>query len=245
MTVDVLSHIPLQRFSKSGAKLVPADIWHDLVHEFATIQALTAAALLMPEGKSQHRLIRLIEAETVQISDLLSSLGAQPAEPEPARAVAPKPRPSVVAEPAPVVPLEHADVVEVVRDVVEPLEPTTPIVLEFHARRRPATAAGGYRVGMSRVALRRVVRNLVGNALRAAPDGRVEVRVGPGTDPTGVAIEVADSGPGFGQAPRGLAGHGLSIVAGLTSAAGGDLEIGRSDLGGARVTVTLPLTRAG
>jgi len=88
------------------------------------------------------------------------------------------------------------------------------------------------------VALRRSARNLIENAVRAAgPRGSVEVRVLAGGG--GVLIEVADSGPGFGNVPA-QQGLGLVTVRRFASRWGGSLTVGTSELGGALVTLTLP-----
>jgi signal transduction histidine kinase len=90
------------------------------------------------------------------------------------------------------------------------------------------------------VALRRVLWNLVENAVRAAgPGGQVRVT----TRPSGSEVEivVADSGPGFGRGDTGVAGLGLRIVGRVVRGLGGQIHIATSrDLGGAEVTVTLP-----
>lgn len=89
------------------------------------------------------------------------------------------------------------------------------------------------------VALRRVVQNLVENAIRAAgPSGRVRLRVR--RDGNTARISVADSGPGFRAGLTG-AGRGLSIVDELVRRHGGAVEFGASDeMGGADVSVILP-----
>ena len=89
------------------------------------------------------------------------------------------------------------------------------------------------------VGLKRVVWNLLDNARRAvAAGGEVEVRVRQrGRD---AFVEVADSGPGLGQlAPQ----HGLGLIGvrRLAERFGGDFSIGTSSLGGALVTLRLPL----
>jgi signal transduction histidine kinase len=89
------------------------------------------------------------------------------------------------------------------------------------------------------VGLERALRNVLDNAKRAVSEGgRVRVRVWP-DDRHGV-IEVGDSGPGFGRlAPRH--GHGLVGVRRFLERFGGDLTCGTSPLGGALVTMRLPL----
>jgi signal transduction histidine kinase len=92
-------------------------------------------------------------------------------------------------------------------------------------------------------AVRRVVSNLVCNAMRAAGDeGVVQARITRG-DAT-VTVMVEDDGPGFGRLPV-IHGIGLRSVARLVRRAGGRLEVGRSRLGGALVRVTLPAVRVG
>jgi signal transduction histidine kinase len=89
------------------------------------------------------------------------------------------------------------------------------------------------------VGLERAARNLMDNATRAVSrGGTVDVRVW-AEDRHGV-LEVADSGPGFGHlAPQH--GHGLVGVRGFAERFGGDLVCGPSSLGGALVTLRLPL----
>jgi signal transduction histidine kinase len=89
------------------------------------------------------------------------------------------------------------------------------------------------------VGLERAVRNVLDNAKRAVSGGgRVQVRVWP-DDRHGV-LEVGDSGPGFGRlAPRH--GHGLVGVRRFLERFGGELSCGTSPLGGALVTMRLPL----
>ena len=93
------------------------------------------------------------------------------------------------------------------------------------------------------VGLRRVVWNLLDNARRAvATGGEVEVRVRKrGRD---AFLEVADDGPGFGHLPPQ---HGLGLIGVRRFAErfGGDFSIGTSSLGGALVTLRLPLTPVG
>lgn len=103
---------------------------------------------------------------------------------------------------------------------------------------------------------RRALRNLVANAARhAATQVVVTLSTGGGV----ATVHVDDDGPGIpaaererllqpfrrGDAARGLdpqgSGLGLPIASRVVAAHGGRLEIGDSPLGGARVTVVLPL----
>jgi signal transduction histidine kinase len=93
---------------------------------------------------------------------------------------------------------------------------------------------------VDRVLVGRAIANLVDNATRAAgPDGHVRLSVrsrGPA-----VVVIVEDDGPGFGEAPCGT-GLGLSMTAFVASTCGGQLALKASELGGGKVTLTLPRT---
>ena len=98
-------------------------------------------------------------------------------------------------------------------------------------------------VGLPRVTLRRMTANLLANATRAAgPTGRVTVQVS--VRATQMLLAVEDDGPGFGLLPGGC-GLGLSAVAREASECDGRLECGRGDLGGARVSLLLPISAFG
>jgi signal transduction histidine kinase len=84
--------------------------------------------------------------------------------------------------------------------------------------------------------LRRVLRNLVDNAVRAAgPSGQVLIRVEQTQE---TVLEIADTGPGFGLGPSGATGLGLTVVRNLLDAVGGRLDVATDPGGGARVQVT-------
>jgi two-component system sensor histidine kinase QseC len=103
-----------------------------------------------------------------------------------------------------------------------------------------------------------LVQNLLDNAMRHTPGhGRVNVRVG-GVGER-VTLEVNDNGAGFSGAdavrlgerfyrPAGSTGEGsglgLSIALAIASLHHGQLEFGRSALGGARVSFSLPAAAA-
>jgi signal transduction histidine kinase len=105
-----------------------------------------------------------------------------------------------------------------------------------------------------------ILTNLLANAFQWATS-RVDVRLS--ENPANATITVNDDGPGFpapflphafdrfsqASAARGRngtsgAGLGLAIVAALTHVLGGTVTAGSSELGGAAVTVTLPVDAA-
>ena len=103
--------------------------------------------------------------------------------------------------------------------------------------------------------LAQLVANLLDNALRHAPAGRVAVRLA--RAPSGVArLTVDDSGPGIPPADRARVlrrfvrldasrstdggGLGLSLVAGVASLHRAALALGDGPLGGLRVALTFP-----
>lgn len=89
-----------------------------------------------------------------------------------------------------------------------------------------------------RVAIRRIIANLLSNATRAAgPLGRVRVETG--YDRDRALLIVDDSGPGFGQIAEGT-GIGLRAVSRGMNGCAGRIEYGRAALGGVRVRLWLP-----
>lgn len=89
------------------------------------------------------------------------------------------------------------------------------------------------------VGLQRATRNLLENAKRAVAGGGV-VQVGVRADAGEAEFSVADSGPGFGKLPPEH-GHGLVGVRRFAARFGGHLSCDSSSLGGALVTLRLPL----
>ena len=116
------------------------------------------------------------------------------------------------------------------------------------------------RIAGDRVALREMLRNLVDNALRYAPDGPVEIQATPVAGYR-VALTVSDRGPGVaddekesvqqrfsrGRAGESLPGSGLglAIVRSVAVAHGGSLWLLDRPGGGLTARVVLPLARAG
>ncbi len=107
-----------------------------------------------------------------------------------------------------------------------------------HSGRLVLESAVAVAVAVDQTALRRTLGNLLDNAFRAAgPTGTVRVRVG--VDDEGAVASVDDDGPGFGHVDSGSR-RGLFMAVQMAVSAGGRLEIGRSDLGGVRVSLRLP-----
>ena len=104
------------------------------------------------------------------------------------------------------------------------------------------------------LALRRMLANIVGNAVKYAPHQRVSLH----RDDTHYIIRVDDDGPGIPAELRDTAlrpfsrldaarnqnvegtGLGLSIARDIARTHGGTLELGDSGMGGLRVQVRLP-----
>jgi two-component system OmpR family sensor kinase len=113
-------------------------------------------------------------------------------------------------------------------------------------------AAEGVQITGDRAALRRLIDNLVDNAIRYTPSGRATVRVA--REGGKVALEVEDTGPGIAEAERGRvfdrfyrgeaaaeggSGLGLAIVKRIAERHGGQVELLDSRHGtGLRVRVT-------
>jgi K+-sensing histidine kinase KdpD len=90
------------------------------------------------------------------------------------------------------------------------------------------------------VIIRRVMANVLDNAIRAAgPSGRVTIEIRSQDDQALVMVD--DSGPGFGRIKAGL-GLGLRAAARNVASYGGKLECGCAPLGGLRVSLWLPLS---
>jgi signal transduction histidine kinase len=71
--------------------------------------------------------------------------------------------------------------------------------------------------------MRRILANLIENAVRAAgPGGRVEITI---REDNGPVVEIVDDGPGVGSGANGWASLGLRIVAQLVASFGGRFAI--------------------
>lgn len=195
-----------------------ADLWrrriqHDIRHELGTIIMLASAISVAGDvGPASRRRVDALLGETRWLDHLLRRLDEDDDRPE-------------ERLPSP----ERVRVDELVGEIVAGLRLASVRGLGYSSD--PAWAH------IDPLALWRAVRNILDNACRVAGE-RVEVSV------TGAGgwtiVQVDDDGPGFGHGAAGLASLGLGIVHDLVSGYGGNLEVRRCRLGGARVRVLLP-----
>lgn len=202
-----------------------ADAAHELRSPIAALRTTLEVALVHPDPEHVEPTLRASLAETLRMGRLvddlllLARLDAGAGE-----------RFAVV------------DLAQVVRDVAPTVDPGARLAVEPAPVRGDADGLG------------RVVRNLVENASRHARSG-VAVTVSAGAQ---VELLVDDDGPGIPAAERervfdrfrrldsprsrdaGGAGLGLAIVRELVGAMDGTVLAEASELGGARLRVTLP-----
>jgi nitrogen fixation/metabolism regulation signal transduction histidine kinase len=107
--------------------------------------------------------------------------------------------------------------------------------------------------GVDRVLMRRVLTNLVSNAVEASRPGPARVHIGVARTRTRVLLTVADEGPGIDAELRERifdpyfttrqegTGLGLAIVKKIVLQHGGDIEAGSRPGGGANICISLPL----
>ncbi len=129
------------------------------------------------------------------------------------------------------------DVVQVVQGVVARVGAVYPGALEVEIEEDPPTSLVGDTLDWERSLL-----NLLENACRAAgDDGKVSVRCF--HTESSLHLVVGDSGPGFGEAPAGRSSLGMLAVSKLADDHGGHIELRRGELGGAQLSIVVPLHR--
>lgn len=219
-----------------------ADAAHELRTPVSTLKSGIQAALVSPReaGEDRRVLEDLLEDVTrleALCEALLAMAGAEGAHAAPG--------------------LAASEWLECVTASVEEFRPAalrSGAVLELAVERADAGAAGSLRA--DRVATRRVLANLVDNALRhGGPGHRVDVRARLG--PAGATLLVEDDGPGvppedeprlfdrFFRADRARAranggtGLGLALSRALARSLGGDLEYEHRAPGGSRFVWTV------
>jgi signal transduction histidine kinase len=111
-------------------------------------------------------------------------------------------------------------------------------------------------VGLDPTLMRRVLANLVENAIHAARPGRARVHLGVARGRELAVLTVADEGPGIDPALRarvfdpyvttkagqGGTGLGLAIAKKIVLQHRGEIEVGERPGGGAAFTIALPLS---
>jgi C4-dicarboxylate-specific signal transduction histidine kinase len=195
---------------------------HDINHELATIRLLTTLLTSAPDvGPESRRRAALILGETRWLEQLQRAYESAAEQGVPTAWEADRP----------------VRVDDVATEVVDAMRPASLTAI------RIATTPVSARV--NRLALWRVLRNIIDNGLRAAgQDGTVDVRIH--DSGTGWAvIQIDDDGPGFGYADSGRTTWGLNIVQDFVLSAGGQLDIHRGGLGGCGVRIRLPLIASG
>jgi signal transduction histidine kinase len=182
---------------------------HDLSHQMMTLSLLGDS--VRDDGAlsaSARQRMEIVTLEMVRIVELIADAMSPDAAMPPAGL-------ADIREIA----SEAAQLASLVYDTSVVVEPGAPAVV-------PVSAS----------LLRRVLRNLVDNAVRAAgPGGHVSVRIEQEQE---TVLEITDTGPGFGDGPSGTAGLGLAVVRKLLLAAGGRLDIAGGPRGGVRARVT-------
>jgi signal transduction histidine kinase len=190
---------------------VDAALLHDIGHEVATLSALVAA--VRSQGAFDDATaarIALLEQEIDRLLDLVGACASWPG-------------PDEVAD-------EIVDLRELLRDVVVGRGAASPGTVVL-------CPGPSLLVRLERHTMRRLMTNLVDNAVRASgPAGVVEVGLDGGVDPV---VRVADDGPGPGRGPKGDHGLGLAIVSTLARQLEADVTLRPRAGGGAVAEIVL------
>lgn len=225
----------LDRLERGGQRQrqFSADASHELRSPLATIRAAAELVGRSPSAERAAALSDDIVAETDRMDVLIGDLLAL----------------ARIDEGGPGSDVESIDLAELVR--VELQSELANAVVDVTGLETGAVING------QRNQLRRVVRNLVDNAVRHAETTvLVEVRV----DGDRAELEVSDDGAGVPEGNEALiferfrrldearsrdgggSGLGLALVASIVESHGGSIRVDRSELGGACFTVTVPRT---
>jgi nitrogen-specific signal transduction histidine kinase len=187
---------------------------HDMRQPVAGVLALAAAALDEPQVSAATLVrLRLIVEQTEWLAEIISH-GLEAGE--------------QLTEAS-----HRTDARQAVNEAVASVQFSWPGEISIIA---PAKAIN---VTVHPVVLRRSVANLLDNAIRAAGT-KGTVRVTAGSCPGWALIAIEDDGPGFGNIAKGH-GLGLSAVTRIVMKHGGRVECTRSSLGGACVSLWLPM----
>ena len=234
--VDALNHL-FARLERSfeNERRFTGDAAHELRTPLAALRTHAEVALTTASDERRRRSLEQVVAGVERAARLVEQMLTL------ARLDAASPRDETAA-----------DLGEIAREVVEAMRPEAAarrVTVELEAPSK------GPEVGGEPAMLHALVRNLVENALRHAPEAGM-VRVGLGEEGGRAKLAVEDSGPGvppefleriFERHFRlpgdsgGAAGLGLSIARRVAQLHGGAIGADASpSLGGLRVTVTFP-----
>jgi signal transduction histidine kinase len=190
------------------------DICHDMRQTIATILALGTATLGEPQLPSAALArVKLMVDQTEWLADIIAQ-GLETSEQGRKRA-------------------HRTDARETVTEAVASAR------LAWQGQMDVVAVAGPVWIGIHPVLLRRAIANLLDNAMRAA-GSEGHIRVSAGSCPGWALIAIEDDGPGFGHIKKGY-GLGLAAVTRSVIRHGGGVECTRSSLGGACVSLWLPL----
>ena len=217
--------------SQSRQRRFVSDAAHELRSPVSSIRQHSEVALSHPEGTTTAELAEIVHAENLRVERLVDDL------------------------------LLLARIDEGVRQSREQVD-LDDLVLAEAARLRATTSThvdttgvAAARVLGNAAELGRLVRNLADNASRHA-DRTVSLSLH--ETPDGASLTVDDDGPGIAPGDRarvfdrfvrlddarsrgqGGSGLGLSIVRAVVEAHGGEIKVGDSSLGGARIEVRVP-----
>lgn len=205
-------------------------VGHDLRNPLHTIQAVTSGLMSSAEDERSRRSLATVAAESERLDRIVANmLNASRIE---AGALLPAQAPEHLAA------LTHTTVARLASSVAQAIEVDVPGDLPD--------------VSVDAVQFDQVLTNLVENAaLHGKPDGEIVVTAR--TVFGFVALTVLDNGPGFtaeelegpvafraGATSPGT-GLGLVVCRGIAEAHGGTLRVANRPVGGAEVTITLPV----
>jgi signal transduction histidine kinase len=218
--------------ARNSQRRFVSDASHELRSPITTIRQHAEVALAHPERTTAFELGEVVLAEEQRIQRLVEDL-------------------LLLARADERVPLSRApvDLDDLAFEEASRIRSTTSIRVD-------TSGVSAAQVHGDAHALRRVLRNLIGNAVRHAAS-RVDITLGDhGRD---VVLTVDDDGPGIPESEwarvlqrfvrldearsrdHGGSGLGLSIVDEVVRAHGGSMSIEQSPLGGARIQITLPV----
>ncbi|CAN5730264.1 ATP-binding protein [soil metagenome] len=217
--------------SQSRQRRFVSDAAHELRSPVSSIRQHSEVALAHPEGSTAADLAAIVHAENLRVERLVDDLLLLARLDEGARQTR-----------------EQVDLDDLVLAEAARLRATTSAAVD-------TTGVAAARVLGNSAELERLVRNLADNASRHA-DRTVSLSLR--ETPYGAGLTVDGDGPGIASGDRarvfdrfvrlddarsraeGGSGLGLSIVRAVVEAHGGEITVGESSLGGARLEVCLP-----